>query len=263
MLKPRLTMFCGAIAIAVSGQPAWSAASPETPASGMAACKSEVPADAIPACTAIIGNASTPNPEKASAFSLRAQAYISQGYDQDAKNAEDWHGCVNAGLDPGLAACTRLIDNATLPDARRADALYQRSKRLLDKGQNTGAMADFQRSLKPFTDQKPENRKLALADYSSAIELDPANSKSLAARGQLYLAFDERQSALADFEKSLAIDGKEPMALLGRALLRNAMGNPVGAVVDLKAILALPNDTDEAKWLHQTATELMSKIGAD
>jgi tetratricopeptide (TPR) repeat protein len=263
MLKPMLTIVCSALAIAVLRQPAWSAPDPESAGNSMAACKSEVPSDAIPACTVIIENASTTNPEKASAYALRAQAFTALAFDQDAKNAEDWRDCIAGEPDPGLAACTRIIDNATIESSRRADALYNRSKRLLDKGQNAEAMADFQRSLKPFTDQKPESRKLAIADYSSAIELDPANSKSLAARGQLYLAYDDRQSALADFEKALAADSKEGMARLGRALLRDASGDPVGAVGDLKAILALPNDTDEAKWLHQTASELMSKIGAD
>ena len=48
-----------------------------------------------------------------------------------------------------------------------------------------------------------------------------------------------------------------------RALLREASGHPVEALADLKVLIALPTDTDEAKWLNRAAKDFMSRLGAD
>ena len=247
-----------------SGRQQSASPEPASPESGsLAKCQSDDIKTAIPLCTALIEDPATSSVSKASAYAARGQALTSQAYDEETKNAQDWSVCVSDDLDASLAACGRIIDNTTEDVHRRADALYNRSKRLLDKGRNQEAMADFQRSLKPFTDHQPGSRNRAVEDYSNALKLNPGQSHWLAARGQLYLSIDDATRASADFDQALAVNATEGMALLGRALLRNSNGDPVGAVGDLKTLAALPADTDEAKWLHQTATQLLSRIGAD
>ena len=233
------------------------------PTGDLSTCQAQDSAVSIPSCTAIIDNAGSADASKATAYALRAQAFTVKAYDEDRKSAEDWRTCLTAELDLGLAACTRIIDTTSEQNDRRANALYQRSKLLIDKGRGADAMADFQRSLKGVSDRQPGSREHAVEDYTSAIKLDPANAKTLAARGQLYLALGTPASASEDFNKALALNAKEGMALLGRALMRDANGDPVGAVADLKTIIGLPTATDEAKWLNKTAAKIMSSIGAD
>ena len=229
----------------------------------MTACQSEDTAAAIPACTLIIDDPATADSEKSGAYASRAQALTAQANEEEARNAQDWSNCVAAEPDPGLAACSRIIENPAEFDSRRADALYHRSKRLLEKGLNAQAMADFQRSLKPFAERQPQSRERAVADYSSALIITPSQSRWLAARGQLYLSLDDGGRASDDFEQALKLNSKEGMALLGRALLRDAIGDREGSLADLKALVALPIETDEAKWLNKTATQLISWLGAD
>lgn len=258
MLKRQLSMVCGAL----FGLGFWPVAFAE-PAPDPAGCQAKDPSVAIPACTALIDAAATAAGDKAIAYALRGRALTFVAYAEDTKIGQDWRDCITAETQPALAACTRLIDNPTLPDARRADALFQRSQRLSQEGLGKVAMADFQKSLKPFTDHKPPTRERALEDYSSAIKLDPANSRALAERGQIYLTVENIELAAADFDAAIALNAKEGIALFGRALLREAKGDPVGAVSDLKSIVALPADTEEAKWLNGAAKETMTRIGAD
>ena len=263
MLKPTLSLVAGLFALTLTSLAALSNPSPVADQGGMSVCQADDPGAALSACTGLIDNPATTDADKAKAYAARGQALVRRAFDEDSKSAQDWSDCLRAEPEPALAACTRIIENPTEYDSRRADALYNRSKRLLEKGRNQEAMADFQRSLNAFTDHQPGSRQRALEDYNAALKLDPANSHTYAARGHVYLSLDVFEFGLTDFEKALSLNAKEGMALLGRALLRDAKGDPVAALADLKAIVALPSDTDEAKWLNKVATQIMSRLGAD
>lgn len=253
-----------AVLVALAGVdvPAFSEEKP-APDDATSICRTGQFADAIPACTTIIEAAASSDSDRVSALAFRALALTRRAAEEDTKSQEDWLDCLHAEPEPGMAACSRLIDDPSESNSRRADALYNRSKRLLDKGQNVEAMADFQRALKDFTDHQAGSRQLAIADYTSALKLDPKQSRLLAYRGQLRLALADYVEALTDFESALAINDKEKMALFGRALLREAGGRPVEALADLKALMALPADTEEEKLLNKAASDFMSRLGAD
>lgn len=261
MLKTSILMV---IVIAAGfATPAQSAPPPPSLDPSMATCQSGTSTDAIAACTSIIDDRASKDSARARAFGARAQALTAISFEDDRVNSQDWTDCTGPDPQPAIAACTRIIDNHTEYDGRRADALYTRSKLLMAQDRKVEAMADFKRALGTFSDHQPGSRERAAEDYSAALRLEPRNSVWLAARGQIYLSWNNIKSASTDFDDALAINSKEGLALLGRALLRDGKGDPFGALVDLKAIAALPVDSDEARWLKKTATELMSQIGAD
>ena len=263
MLKPLQSLIGGLFALPLMTWVALAAPSPPADQAGMTTCQDGEPGAAIAACTDLIDEPAVAGVQKAKAYAARGQALTKRAFDEDSASGQDWNDCLSADPQPALAACTRIIDNPTEHDGRRADALYNRSKLLLQKGLNKEAMDDFQRSLKSFTDRQPGSRQKAVLDYTSALNLEPANSRWLAARGQIYLSIDLVELASSDFDKALTLNAKEGMALLGRALLRETKGDPVGALGDLKSIVALPTETDEAKWLNNVATQIMSRLGAD
>ncbi len=262
MLKSLVRVSAAMLFFAMATIVAGAATSPSSGSDGQASCASREPLVAIAACTAIIDDIAVAKADNAKAHAMRALALTSRAYSEDAQSIEDWGICNSSQSTASFDACTRIIDNRTESDSRRADALYHRSKQHLAAGRKVESMTDFQRALKSFGDHQANSRERAVADYTEALSFDAGKSNWLAERGQLYLSLDNFKAAKADFEKALSLNGKEGIALLGRAFMRDMKGDKRGALRDLKTIVALPTDSDAAKWLNQTATDLLSRIGS-
>lgn len=64
-------------------------------------------------------------------------------------------------------------------------------------------------------------REMAVADYDSAIALDPGNVTALTERGMLRDLLGQRDEALADFERVISLDPGDASAYAGRANIRD------------------------------------------
>lgn len=86
------------------------------------------------------------------------------------------------------------------------------------------------------------NERAAIADYSEALRLQPANAQALYLRGAAHDRQGNRTGALADYSEALRHHPDLLPALVARAALLTAMDNPVAAAVDLAAVRRLAGD---------------------
>jgi lipoprotein NlpI len=67
----------------------------------------------------------------------------------------------------------------------------------------------------------------AIADYTEAIKLDPKDSGNFAARGMVYIYFNEQSSkAQADLEQAVTLKPDEPYSVIWRELAERRTGTP-------------------------------------
>jgi tetratricopeptide (TPR) repeat protein len=82
----------------------------------------------------------------------------------------------------------------------------------------------------------------ALADYSEAIRLDPANAAAYDGRARLLVATGQRERAIEDWSALVKLDPKNPTSYINRGALLYLGGDLDGAIADFDAALALdPN----------------------
>jgi tetratricopeptide (TPR) repeat protein len=79
----------------------------------------------------------------------------------------------------------------------------------------------------------------AIADYSAALRLDPSRIDISKKRGQASLEVGDADGALADFDTVLRIDPQDAAAYRGRSAARLLRGDAAGAEADAAAALAL------------------------
>ncbi|HTA26353.1 MAG TPA: tetratricopeptide repeat protein, partial [Bacteroidia bacterium] len=78
--------------------------------------------------------------------------------------------------------------------------------------------AYFQRAL-AYHYGNPPQPELALADYSKAIQLNPANAMAYLNRGSLYVdQFNKYDLAIADFNKTLELDPANTDAIVNKGI---------------------------------------------
>ena len=129
------------------------------------------------------------------------------------------------------AICSQIIDDTTLPEDLRAEALLNRGIVHLEDDKPTRAMADFEKAV-AFNPTYPaayayrgEAHKAlgqlgkALADYDMAISLDVASADLYANRGDLHLKLGARDKARADFETALELERGHDAATAGMKAL--------------------------------------------
>ena len=89
---------------------------------------------------------------------------------------------------------------------------------------------------------------LAIADFTSAIELDPDNYRYLH-RAQTYSEMGEYELAIADFTKIIQLNPKGEMSLYeDRALAHHELGNHSQAIADITKYIEAYSDDDS--WEH-------------
>ncbi len=79
----------------------------------------------------------------------------------------------------------------------------------------------------------------ALADFSTAVELDPTNADRLSARGFFCLSRGNTVDALADFNRAIEIDPKNARAHNNRGMARLTSGDIKKAIEDFNACIEL------------------------
>jgi len=117
-----------------------------------------------------------------------------------------------------ISACTRVIEDAKVPQDFRADAYLNRGEAYADKGDFDTAIADETLALK-VKPNFPEAHNLrawiyfkagkardGLPDAERAVTLAPSDAHALDTRAHIYEATGRREEALADYRKALSID---------------------------------------------------------
>jgi tetratricopeptide (TPR) repeat protein len=79
----------------------------------------------------------------------------------------------------------------------------------------------------------------ALADFSTAVELDPRNPERLSARGFFCLSRGNTTDALADFNRAIAIDPQNARAHNNRGMARLTSGDVKQAIEDFNTCLKI------------------------
>jgi tetratricopeptide (TPR) repeat protein len=127
--------------------------------------------------------------------------------------------------------CTHIIDDVSLPEDLRAEALVNRGIVHLDQVKPDLAMADFEQAI-AFNPTYPvahayrgEAHKAkgrlaeALTDYDTAISLDAASADLYAYRGEIHRRVGALDKARADYEAALKLEAGHDVAVLGMKAL--------------------------------------------
>ncbi len=90
--------------------------------------------------------------------------------------------------------------------------------------------------------REAEQHEQALADYESALRLDPDHADSLSGRGETYRVLGQHEKALASFDRAIDLDPENDWAVVSRGQTYLAMGRHDDAITDLtRAIELVPN----------------------
>jgi tetratricopeptide (TPR) repeat protein len=79
----------------------------------------------------------------------------------------------------------------------------------------------------------------AIAEYNTAIELDPQNAEAYNNRGNVYTLLEDRRRAVADYTKAIDLDPNYAVAYYNRGLEKQFDGDIEGAMADYTTALSL------------------------
>lgn len=97
-------------------------------------------------------------------------------------------------------------------------------------------------------DEAVEHMEKAVADYTSAIELDPQYAKAYNNRGNARASLGDEERALQDYDTALELDGSLALAYFNRGLIHYRLGEYEDAIADLGMYLELvPEAEDRAQ----------------
>ena len=147
----------------------------------------------------------------------------------------------------------KYYDKTPLPYGNRAN--FRR-----DQGNINGALSDYNSALalkdNPQTynsrarlyfdhSNHPDTLRLALQDYSRAIQLDPNDGEFYTNRGATYARLGDMQSALLDLTKAIQYKPDHQVAYLNRSIIYNSQNRKQEAIADLKTYITLnPYNSD-------------------
>ncbi|MBI2836083.1 MAG: tetratricopeptide repeat protein [Chloroflexi bacterium] len=106
-----------------------------------------------------------------------------------------------------------------------------------------------------------DSLRLAIADFSSAITLDPALAVSdYYWRGQAYAELGEYDKAIADYAKVLELNPKSSLAYYARAKVYEKTGLIDKALSDYEKFLSLSNDKETNQLVRERIKVLKSQL---
>ena len=144
--------------------------------------------------------------------------------------ADDLKTCPDLE-NPQLAqeACTRVIAAAQMPPSQLAVAYLYRGHALRTLGEHTRALADFESAveLDPVNAAAHHNRGYELGElgrreeaveaYTRALALSPSDAVALASRGATYINLNQFEKAAADYTAAIAQDPDDVSNYVNRA----------------------------------------------
>lgn len=161
-----------------------------------------------------------------------------------------------------IAGCTRVIEDAKQPERVRAAAHYNRGNALAAKGDQDGAIADYDAAIKlnPKDSRAHNNRgtawrdkgdaERAMADFAEAAKLDPRNSDAHYNLGNAYAGKDDSAKAIAAYSAAIKADWRNANAYVARAIAQLYAGAAAKAQADLAVAARIaPTNAYAALWL--------------
>jgi tetratricopeptide (TPR) repeat protein len=144
-------------------------------------------------------------------------------------------------FDPGLDACTRMIN----------------SGRFKDK-----ALAAIYRARGSWKQKKGES-DAALADYGISIRIEPDNVESYDYRADVYQQQGNFDLALADYDHASRIDPTYAAAYYSRGLIYEKKGDIAKARTEYNSAIAVPTINRIAQWAQDNARARLKALAEE
>ena len=181
-----------------------------------------------------------------------------------AQGQADAERCAAIAGNPDLAIqhCTRAIESGKLSGEPLARLHYRRGTGWAAKGIYDRAIADYDTAIRldpKFADafynrgnawsNKGESDR-AIADYNAAIGVSPRETSAYIGRAVELTVKGDYGRAIADYDAAIALDAKSAMTFLGRGRTRFYSGDFARAAADLEQALKLEPNGYTALWLY-------------
>ncbi|HLA20778.1 MAG TPA: tetratricopeptide repeat protein [Pseudolabrys sp.] len=144
-------------------------------------------------------------------------------------------------FDPGLNACTRMINSGRFKDKVLA-AIYR-------------ARGSWK--------QKKGELDAALADYGISIRLEPNNVESYDYRADVYQQQGNLDRALDDYNRASRIDPTYAAAYYSRGLIFEKKGDVAKARAEYNSAIAVPTVNRIAQWAQDNARARLKVLADD
>ena len=172
------------------------------------------------------------------------------------------------------AACSSLIDDQTLDVGARVEALLNRGMMHESTGENTEALADYTTAadLDPDNELAFFNRgnvyeglgqfEEAIRNYDRAIDLNAHDADFFNNRGRAWESLGKIEKAMADFGSAIRIDPKHGSAYVNRALSLADTGEHATAIKDFDKAISLGVDDPEVWAARGGVNEALGRAEA-
>ena len=144
-------------------------------------------------------------------------------------------------FDPGLNACTRMINSGRFKDKALA-AIYR-------------ARGSWK--------QKKGEMDAALADYGISIRIEPDNVESYDYRADVYQQQGDLDRALEDYNHASRIDPTYAAAYYSRGLIYEKKGDTAQARAEYNSAIAVPTVNRIAQWAQDNARKRLQVLAED
>ncbi|BAU08523.1 tetratricopeptide repeat-containing S1 family peptidase [Fischerella sp. NIES-3754] len=157
----------------------------------------------------------------------------------------------------------------------KADDFYIRAYDKYDQKDYKGAIADYTSALKinPNDADAYNNRGVArsdlgdkqgaIADYTSALKINPNDADAYNNRGNARSDLGDKQGAITDFNSALKINPNDAEAYYNRGNARRLLGDKQGAIADYTSAIKINPNYDKAYNNRGNARRLLGdKQGA-
>lgn len=174
-------------------------------------------------------------------------------------SADEWFDCANGvndkqAHDAGVALCTKAIRRNQGTVVQMSLAHANRCMHLDNKGDYDAALRDCNRALELLPSSFSYNARgnvyskknmtdRALADYSSAIAVEPGAAIPHANRADKWLMKGEPEKALADYNKAIALAPRHGRMYGARANYYNEQGLYDKALTDTETAIRLKEES--------------------
>jgi tetratricopeptide (TPR) repeat protein len=190
-----------------------------------------------------------------------------------------------------LVGCATPVPPAE-PALEDAEAYVERGRDLVDQGLHAEAIEDFSAAIEldpssvdafflrgrthydhavtlaveltgqppeavPFLpDEVTEQMKLAIADYTSALELDPEYAKAYNNRGNARATLGDLEQALEDYDRALELDDSLTLTYFNRGALFYGLRNYEAAIADMEKYLELVPDAEDRGRVEELISQM-------
>ena len=144
-------------------------------------------------------------------------------------------------FDPGLNACTRMIN----------------SGRFKDK-----ALASIYRARGSWKQKKGE-LDASLADYGISIRIEPGDVESYDYRADVYQQQGDLDRAIEDYNHASRIDPTYAAAYYSRGLIYEKKGDVAKARAEYNSAIAVPTVNRIAQWAQDNARKRLKALAED